>query len=159
MKFKTTGFVLALAFLLAGLAPTSRAAAEPKSAESIPATALIQPAELAAQLRTTSGDKPLMLQVGAHVLYAQAHVPGSEYVGPGGEDSGLKALRERVAKLPKQTPIVIYCGCCPWSHCPNMGAAFDQLHSLGFTHVKALYIADDFGTNWVDMGYPVAKGE
>jgi hypothetical protein len=31
------------------------------------------------------------------------------------------------------------------------------LSSLGFTRVKALYIADNFGTNWVAKGYPAAK--
>jgi hypothetical protein len=30
---------------------------------------------------------------------------------------------------------------------------------MGFTNVKVLYIADNFGTNWVDKGYPTAKGE
>jgi rhodanese-related sulfurtransferase len=37
--------------------------------------------------------------------------------------------------------------------------ADDALRALGFTNVKVLYIADNFGTNWVDKGYPVAKGE
>jgi hypothetical protein len=30
---------------------------------------------------------------------------------------------------------------------------------MGFTNVKVLYIADNFGTNWVEKGYPTAKGE
>ncbi len=40
-----------------------------------------------------------------------------------------------------------------------MKPADDALHAMGFTNVKVLYIADNFGTNWVDKGYPVAKGE
>jgi len=40
-----------------------------------------------------------------------------------------------------------------------MHPAFQVLHSLGFTNVKAVYIANDFGTDWVQKGYPVAKGE
>ena len=68
-------------------------------------------------------------------------------------------LRARVAKLAKDAPIVLYCGCCPWSRCPNIAAAYDALHALGFGNVKVLHIAEDFGTNWVDKGYPVAKGE
>jgi len=103
--------------------------------------------------------QPLVLQVGAHVLYAQAHIPGSEYVGPGEEDEGLEALRERVAKLPRDTPIVLYCGCCPWDHCRNIGGAYAALQRLGFTAVKVLYIEYDFGSNWVDLGYPVAAGD
>jgi len=30
---------------------------------------------------------------------------------------------------------------------------------MGFTNVKVLYIADNFGADWVDKGYPTAKGE
>jgi len=30
---------------------------------------------------------------------------------------------------------------------------------MGFTNVKVLYISDNFVTNWVDKGYPTAKGE
>jgi hypothetical protein len=28
---------------------------------------------------------------------------------------------------------------------------------MGFKQVKALYIASDLGTNWVDQGYPITK--
>ena len=80
-------------------------------------------------------------------------------MGAGSSDAGQQKLRERVKSLPKNSAIVIYCGCCPWGHCPNMHPAFKTLHSLGFTNVKAVYIANDFGTDWVNKGYPVAKGE
>ena len=80
-------------------------------------------------------------------------------MGAGSSDAGQQRLRERVKSLPKNTAIVIYCGCCPWGHCPNMRPAYALLHSLGFTNVKALYIADNFGTDWVNKGYPVAKGD
>jgi thiosulfate/3-mercaptopyruvate sulfurtransferase len=29
---------------------------------------------------------------------------------------------------------------------------------LGFRNVKALYIADNFGTDWIEKGYPVTRG-
>jgi thiosulfate/3-mercaptopyruvate sulfurtransferase len=128
-------------------------------AATIPESALIHPAALVATLQGSSDRKPLVLQVGAHVIFVQAHIPGSEYVGPGEEDAGLEALRARVAKLPRATSIVIYCGCCPWDHCRNIGGAFTALQSLGFKHVKVLYLESDFGSNWVDKGYPVARGE
>ncbi len=123
----------------------------------IPAAELLQPNELA-QILGASGEKPLVLQVGSHILYAEAHIAGSEYVGAGGTDAGLKTLRERVKGLARNQFLVIYCGCCPWDKCPNIRAAYWQLQALGFTHVKALYIADNFGANWVNMNYPVAKG-
>jgi hypothetical protein len=100
-----------------------------------------------------------MIQVGSHVLYAQAHIPGSEYIGPASSEGGLQQLRKRVEFLPRTKLIVLYCGCCPWDHCPNVKPADDALHGLGFTNVKVLYISNNFGTNWVDKGYPVAKGE
>jgi thiosulfate/3-mercaptopyruvate sulfurtransferase len=128
-------------------------------ASSIPSSRLINPAELAKVLQSSGGNKPLMIQVGSHVLYSQAHIPGSEYIGPAASASGLEQLRKRVASLPKNTYIVLYCGCCPWDHCPNVKPADDALRSLGFTNVKVLYIANNFGADWVDKGYPAAKGD
>jgi hypothetical protein len=122
----------------------------------IPSSALVQPTDLVQMLRTSV--KPLVLQVGSHVLYAEAHVPGSEYVGAAGTGAGLQALRERASGLQKERLIVIYCGCCPWGRCPNIRPAYEQLQSLGFRHVKVLYLANNFGSDWVDKGYPVAKG-
>jgi len=154
MKTLTT-----LVFALIFLSPSARASAQHLPASSIPTADLIQPAELAANLKNASFPKPLILQIGFHNLYAQAHIPDSEYIGAAKEEAGLKQLRDRVAKLSKDTAILIYCGCCPWSHCPNVAAAYGALHALGFTQVKVLYIAENFGDNWVNQGYPVAKGE
>ena len=126
-------------------------------ASSIPNVDRIQPADLAATLRSGLA-KPLIRQVGSHVLFAEAHIPGSEYAGPAGQDAGLQTLKGRLASVSKDTPIVLYCGCCPWDRCPNIAAAYNLLHSEAFTHLKALYIADNFGADWVNKGYPVAKG-
>jgi hypothetical protein len=30
---------------------------------------------------------------------------------------------------------------------------------MGFTKVRVLYIANNFGADWVAKGYPTAKGE
>jgi rhodanese-related sulfurtransferase len=122
----------------------------------IPSTALIQPADLVQMLQ--GKHSPLVLQVGSHVLYAQAHIPGSEYVGAAGTPDGIQALRARLSNESKDATIVIYCGCCPWNHCPNIRSAYGLLKNAGFTHVKALYLAENFGADWVNKGYPVAKG-
>jgi len=148
-------YFFAIAFIC--LSQSGPAFAQQKPAASIPSADLIQAADLAANLKSAA-QKPLVLQVGFRKLYAQAHIPDSEYVGPANEDAGLQLLRNRVAKLTKDTAIVIYCGCCPWSHCPNIAAAYDALHALGFTRVKVLYIAENFGDNWVNLGYPVVMG-
>jgi thiosulfate/3-mercaptopyruvate sulfurtransferase len=151
-----------LCALLAGvltLAQTGITSAEPRSANSIPQADLVEPAEFAHALRVSAAPKPIILQVGFRTLYVQAHIPNSVYVGPANQDSGLNSLRKRVASVPKDSFVVIYCGCCPWIRCPNIAAAYDALRALGFTRVKVLHIADDFGSNWVDKGYPVASGE
>ena len=119
---------------------------------------LINPEDLVNILKS-GNEKPVILQVGSHTLFLQAHIPGSEYVGAAASDAGLQQLRKRVESLPRNKFIVLYCGCCPWSHCPNVKPADEALHTMGFTNVKVLYISDNFGTNWVDKGYPTAKGE
>ena len=128
-------------------------------ATSIPSERLINPEDLVKILQATKGEKPLMLQVVSYVLFAQAHIPGSEYLGPVTSEAGMQQLHRQVDSLPRTKFIVIYCGCCPWNHCPNVKPADDALHAMGFTNVKVLYVADNFGADWVAKGYPVAKGQ
>ena len=97
----------------------------------------------------------MLLQVGPNVLYRSHRIPGAIYAGPGSKPEGLALLKSAVAKVPHDREIVIYCGCCPWDRCPNMQPAMEALKQLGFSRVKALYIAENFKTNWIDAGYPV----
>lgn len=120
---------------------------------------LLNPEDLVKILQSPKGEKPVILNVGPWLLYRQAHIPGSEYMGAGSEKQGLEQLRKRVKSLPHNRAIVLYCGCCPWRHCPNVHPAFKELTSMGFSNVKVLYILDNFGTDWVYKGYPTIKGE
>lgn len=129
------------------------------SATTVPQSQLMQPAELVRALKASGTQQPLLLQVGSHVMYAQAHIPGSTYAGPGSQPTGLQLLEKQVASTPKEKLIVIYCGCCPWNKCPNIGPAYKKLRDLGYTNVKALYIGNNFGDDWVAKGYAVDKGE
>lgn len=156
MKHLVQTTLLALSVGTAVVSRPSALGAESIAASSIGPAGLVQPAALAATLRSDSA-RPLVLQVGFRKLFDEAHILGAEYAGPANASGGLALLRERVAKLSKDSAIVIYCGCCPWDHCPNVGAAFSELGRLGFRHVKALYIAHDFGTDWIEKGYPVGK--
>ena len=137
------------------LAPLSASAA-PGDALTIPASVQIQPAELAAMLK--AGGNPPMFQVGFVTMYQQAHIPNSQFAGPGNKDDGLQSLKNQVDALPRDGLMVIYCGCCPWEKCPNIAAAYKQLVEMGFTKVKVLYLASNFGADWVDKGYPVTRG-
>ena len=145
--------------MMAAFAIMIVASVEAYQASAIPTTRLINPEDLVKLLQSSAKEKPLMIQVGSRVLFAQAHIPGSEYIGPAASAAGLQQLRKRVESLPRTTSILLYCGCCPWTHCPNVKPADDALRMLGFTNVRVLYISDNFGANWVDKGYPVAKGE
>jgi hypothetical protein len=159
LKFALTLSILGAAFILAAALPQQN---QPQSAASdqAPGSAqLINPDELVKVLQSSGGEKPVILNVGPHLVYMQAHIPTAEYVGAASDPQGIESLRRRVKSLPHDRFIVLYCGCCPWSHCPNVRPAYNELHKTGFTNVKVLYIADNFGTDWVDKGYPTIKGQ
>lgn len=120
---------------------------------------LIQPSELVKLLPAPASRRPVIIQVGFRTLYEQAHIPGSEYVGAASQAPGRAELHKRVQGLSRKRMIVLYCGCCPWSHCPNVHPAYKELRDMGFTNVKVLYVASNFGADWVDKGYPVSKGQ
>jgi thiosulfate/3-mercaptopyruvate sulfurtransferase len=142
--------------------PAARAASPAPGgyqATSLPSSDLISPEQLAKILQDPKAEKPLVMQVGFHILYLQGHIRGAEYQGPASEKQGLEKLRKRVASLSRNKFIVIYCGCCPWVHCPNVKPAADALRAMGFTNFRVLHLADNFAADWADKGYPVAKGE
>jgi thiosulfate/3-mercaptopyruvate sulfurtransferase len=112
----------------------------------------VEPKDVAASL--AKGTAPAIFHVGPNVLYRSKHIPGAVYAGMGARPEGLAQLKATVAKLPRDREIVLYCGCCPWDHCPNIKPAMDLLRSMGFTHVKAMYIPENFKASWIDRGYP-----
>ena len=118
---------------------------------------VIQPAALAKQLQS-SANKPLLLQVGFETLYAQGHIPDSKYCGPARDSNGIARLKVCLQDVPKTQAIVLYCGCCPWQECPNIRPAFEAVKQMGFTDVKVVHIAENFGQDWANKGYPVATG-
>ena len=129
-----------------------------QTAETVDKAHLIQPEELVKALQS-KGEKPLVLMIGFRMLYTQAHIPGAEYIGPTSEERGISQLRQRAQTLSKKRSIVLYCGCCPWVHCPNVDPALKLLRDLGFTNVKVLYLPNNFGRDWMNKGYPVEKGQ
>ena len=128
-------------------------------ASSLPADVQISPEDLAKLLQAPAAQRPLTIHVGFYPLYAQAHIPGSEYLGTASQTEGLEKLRRRVEPLPRKRFIVLYCGCCPWNHCPTLRPAYEALHSMGFTKLKVLYIPNNFGQDWVNKGLPVEGGQ
>lgn len=158
-------FLLRLSLLTALLAAMVIASAQSPAKpahtgnDDVPAASQIQPEELVQTIKNGGAQKPVVLYVGPKAFYTQAHIPGAEFIGPVARPEGMEKLRARAASLPKDGPVVIYCGCCPWDHCPNIRPAFAELKKMGFTRVRVLYLANSFGVNWAEKGFPVAKGE
>lgn len=160
----TSTFLLRLSLLTALLTAmviaSAQSPAKPATpANDVPAASQIQPEELVQTIKNGGAQKPVVLYVGPKAFYTQAHVPGAEFIGPAAQPEGMEKLRARAASLSKDGPVVIYCGCCPWDHCPNIRPAFAELKKMGFTRVRVLYLANSFGVNWAEKGFPVAKGE
>lgn len=118
----------------------------------------MQPADFAKELSAaTSNTKPTIVCVGFHALYEGAHIPGASFHGAGSTAQGLDNLKDWAKPLPRNANIVLYCGCCPLAHCPNIRPAFQALHDMGFTHLRVLILPNDFNTDWIAKGYPVEK--
>jgi len=117
----------------------------------------VQPGDLAAQL-TGHGAKPVLFHVGFNVLYRNRHIPGSIYAGPGNKPEGLELLKQEAGKLSRDREIVLYCGCCPWDHCPNIRPASELLRQMGFTKVRVLFVPTNMKVDWFDHGYPAEDG-
>lgn len=138
----------------AGVNPASPHGSPP-DASSLNPDVLINTEDLAKILQSPKAESPLIIHVGFQALYSQGHIPGSEYIGPASEEENVEKLRKRVQSLPRGKFIVLYCGCCPWTHCPTVKPAYAALHSMGFSKLKVLYIPNNFGRDWVYKGYPV----
>ena len=117
----------------------------------------IQADELAKTIQSSSGQKPVIFYVGPVILYNQGHVRGAELAGPAGRPEGIEKLKARAASLSHDQQVVIYCGCCPFDHCPNIKPAYEQLQKMGFSKVRVLYLPTSFGTDWADKGFPTDK--
>lgn len=113
----------------------------------------IEPADLAKELST--GQKPIVLQVGFFPLFRLSHIPGAIYAGPANSAEGLDKLAKAVQDLPKSSEVVLYCGCCPFKDCPNVRPAFKALKDMGLAKIKVLMLTNNFTQDWVNKGYPV----
>ena len=152
------GLLSCAIFIVAPLGGFCQFSPAPVSASTIPPDHLIQAADLVHMLRSGK-QQPLILQVGSRIFFNEAHINGSQYAGAGSHPAGLQLLESTVVKQPKDRFIVLYCGCCPWNHCPNVGPAFERLRDLGFSRVKVLYLPNNFGDDWAAKGYPTDRDQ
>lgn len=159
-KLLAAALVVAVGSCLTGARVVSARSADvaPAIAATDPWTAadVLQPADLAAML-AAPGEKPAIVYVGFKALFRQGHIPGATLHGPASSPDGLEDLKRWAASQPRDTPLVIYCGCCPLVQCPNMRPAFSALHEMGFSKIRILALTTNFGADWAEKGYPVER--
>lgn len=111
---------------------------------------LIQPSELAPVLKTKN--VPVIFSVGP-----AATIPGSIEIGMVKDKANLDKFKKQLSTLPKNSKIVVYCGCCPYEHCPNVRPAIDVLKQMKFTNYQLLDLPHNIKTDWMDKGFPTMK--
>ena len=112
---------------------------------------LIEPADLAKAI-SQKNSAPLIISVGPG-----ATIPNSIDAGMGNSPEGLQKLKAELKTVDKNRKIVIYCGCCPFEHCPNVRPAISMLREMKFTNYYLLNLPHNIKKDWIDKGYPVTK--
>lgn len=109
---------------------------------------LMEPAELARMIEADV-DKPIVFCVGP-----ANYIKGAVYIGSLTEKENVETFKQQLSKLPKDTSIVVYCGCCPFEHCPNIRPAMNILEKMKFSNQKLLNLTHNAKVDWIDKGYP-----
>ena len=109
---------------------------------------LVEPASLAKTI-ISKENIPLIYCVGPGVV-----IPNSINIGPTSEENNLQKFKDSLSKVPRSADIVIYCGCCPFTHCPNVRPAIALLKEMNFTNYHLLDLPHNIKTDWIAKGYP-----
>jgi hypothetical protein len=112
---------------------------------------VIEPYVLVSIISDAKVNKPVILNIGA-----VSDIKGAQHIGAVSELENMKKLNSAIRLLPKNTPVVIYCGCCPFNKCPNIRPAFTALQKEGFTNIKVLDLPTNLKVDWSSKGYPLA---
>ena len=97
---------------------------------------LLAPADLAKIIGDPTAKQPIIFSIGPGAI-----IKNSIDIGPVKEKENMDKLEQELKKLPNDAKIVIYCGCCPFEHCPNIRPAFLLLNKMKFTNHKLLNLA------------------
>lgn len=109
---------------------------------------LIKPADLATYLKTNKS-LPLIFSVGP-----AATIPHSVEIGMVKDKANLDNFKKQLNGIQKNKKIVVYCGCCPYEHCPNVRPAIEALKEMGFKNYYLLDLPQNIKKDWIDKGYP-----
>lgn len=114
---------------------------------------LIEPAALMAIMnKSDAAAKPIIYNIGF-----VNDIPHSKNMGAAKDKQKLEQFKKVLSGVPKNSFVVIYCGCCPFEKCPNVKPAYTLLKDLGFTHFRILNLPTSLKADWIDKGYPLAK--
>ena len=111
---------------------------------------LMKPSELAAKLKNSETSTFVIYNIGP-----SGKIPSSIDIGATQEKENIKKLEKALKLVPKNTEVIIYCGCCPFDNCPNIRPAFQLLKEKGFAKPRLLELNDNLKVDWIDKGYPI----
>ena len=112
---------------------------------------LMEPTELATILKAGK-NIPVVFSVGPG-----ATIPHSINIGMVKDKANLDKFKKQLNGIQKNKKIVVYCGCCPYEHCPNVRPAIEVLKEMGFKNYYLLDLPQNIKKDWIDKGYPVVK--
>jgi thiosulfate/3-mercaptopyruvate sulfurtransferase len=105
--------------------------------------------ELADKINANAKDKPLIFNVGP-----MENIKGAITIGAATNATFSDRIISALAMENKTKPIVVYCGCCSYSSCPNIKPAYDLLIAKGFKNSKVLELPEGIKPDWVAKGFP-----
>lgn len=113
---------------------------------------MMPPAQLADVLKSPSENVPIIFNIGP-----AGGIKNSKKIGDGKDNTVIEKLRKELQELPKDTAIVIYCGCCPFKNCPNVRPVFKLLNEMNFTNHYLLNTPQNLKVDWIDKRYPMSE--
>ena len=136
--------------LAAAILFTSISQALPQSDAPWTEKQLKDPAALAATLADAKAPQPVIFNIGP-----VQQIKSAIAIGPTKAQANFDKLKQQLAKLPKDKEVIIYCGCCPFSRCPNVRPAFELLQKMKFKNGKLLNLPSNLNDDWISKGYPM----
>lgn len=114
---------------------------------------LVKPAQLAEEIKPDAKNKPVIFNVGP-----MGQIKGAIKIGAVSDPKQMAIFKAEVDKIQdKNTPVVVYCGCCTSQNCPNIRPAFTALSEKGFKHIRVLEIEHGYVEDWQGKDFPVEK--
>ena len=109
---------------------------------------LLEPSDLSSTIKSNK-NVPVIFSIGPGAI-----IPHSRDIGMLKETENMQKFKDQLSTLAKDSSIVIYCGCCPFEHCPNVRPAIQLMKDLNFTNYKLLNLPHNIKIDWINKGFP-----